>query len=584
MDEEPLLDTQNAYDPAVSDRFAEESRRIADAIHGNLILQPRPGHASGVYRADVSDYVAAWLVGIEWDPEVVRQTNLKNAGAGDFAGEYFFTRGAAPFERWLAFHMDALAGYEARAYGVLRPMSFANWPTTDILAHPSDRSGVEDIASVDPNALYAAGAMEEAGLFASYHVYPYYPDFINYDEKYQRFVDQRGEPNNYAGYLADLKSAHRLPILVAEFGVPGSRGKAHESRFGWNQGFLTEQEQGAIDARLFEDIMARGMMGGLVFTWQDEWFKRTWNTMDYDNPDRRPFWSNAQNNEQQFGLLSFDRHKIRVDGKPGDWSGESLYRKDGGPLRALYADWDERYLYLRVDSAPGEGLRPILLLDTVPGLGSDRLPELDSLRFSDGVDFLADLRPENPRLRIDAYYDFYHFTYGGRLKGAGALPLPPAKNGGSFIGVQYVLSREYAPFGSSPPEGWSAYETGRLREGVGDPDAENYDSLADFMAGPDGTLELRIPWLLLQAKDPSRKEFMGDLYRNGPGASLAVDGIRLGVLLADGDGRVLDSFPALEGGVLAPLKAWSWPDWDQPQSAERLKRSYYALQEEYAKH
>ena len=35
--------------------------------------------------------------------------------------------------------------------------------------------------------------------------------------------------------------------------------------------------------------------------------------MDYDNPDRRPYWSNAQTGEQQFGLLSFDRHKVKVD-------------------------------------------------------------------------------------------------------------------------------------------------------------------------------------------------------------------------------------------------------------------------------
>jgi hypothetical protein len=92
-----------------------------------------------------------------------------------------------------------------------------------------------------------------------------------------------------------LHEAHRLPVLIAEFGVPGSRGLTHKNPFGWNQGFLSEDEQGKIISRLFEDIMAEKLLGGLVFTWQDEWFKRTWNTVDYDNPDRRPYWSNAQN-------------------------------------------------------------------------------------------------------------------------------------------------------------------------------------------------------------------------------------------------------------------------------------------------
>ncbi len=125
--------------------------------------------------------------------------------------------------------------------------------------------------------------------------------------------------NSYAGYLAELHAAHRMPILIAEFGIPGSRGLTHDNPYGWTQGFVSEQEQGEILTHLFEDIMAEDLLGGLVFTWQDEWFKRTWNTMDYDNPNQRPYWSNAQTNEQQFGLLSFDQHKVQVDGDISEW-------------------------------------------------------------------------------------------------------------------------------------------------------------------------------------------------------------------------------------------------------------------------
>src|SRR5690606_16065528 len=84
----------------------------------------------------------------------------------------------------------------------------------------------------------------------------------------------------------------------------------------------------------------------------DEWFKRTWNTMDYDNPDQRPFWSNAQTNEQQFGLLSFDRHKIKVDGED-DWQDAgTLYEKAEGELRSLSMDSDERYVYIKAAFDP----------------------------------------------------------------------------------------------------------------------------------------------------------------------------------------------------------------------------------------
>ncbi|KHF29943.1 hypothetical protein LR68_01422 [Anoxybacillus sp. BCO1] len=146
-----------------------------------------------------------------------------------------------------------------------------------------------------------------------------------------------------------MKRVHRMPIVVAEFGVPSSRGMTHRNVYGMNQGFHSEQEQGVINKKLFEDIVHERMAGGFIFTWQDEWFKRTWNTMDYDNPDRRPFWSNAQTNEQQFGLLSFDPAEnetmmIKVDGRKEDWAFQQIapaFQQDG---RALYMTSDERYV------------------------------------------------------------------------------------------------------------------------------------------------------------------------------------------------------------------------------------------------
>ena len=46
-----------------------------------------------------------------------------------------------------------------------------------------------------------------------------------------------------------------MPVLIAEFGVPASRGLTHVNPFGLNQGFLSEKEQGNILVRLYEDII-----------------------------------------------------------------------------------------------------------------------------------------------------------------------------------------------------------------------------------------------------------------------------------------------------------------------------------------
>ena len=306
INEEKLAESLDAFEEENQKQFQSEMKKIVDVIHGNKVVKPEIGHASGDYQSDISEYVIGWVLGIEWLPEMVVNTNEVHPELGDYNGEYFETKNAAPFEYWLAEQMDFITTYEGENYKWFRPMSFTNWVTTDILDHPAEPSDNEDMVSVDPNVIYTKKEMNETNQFASYHVYPYYPDFLNFEESYQSYVDHRGEINGYAAYLNELHEVHRLPILIAEYGLPASRGLTHENTFGLNQGYLTEDEQGAYLARIFEDIMAEKLLGGLIFTWQDEWFKRTWNTMDYDNPDRRPYWSNAQTGEQQFGLLSFD--------------------------------------------------------------------------------------------------------------------------------------------------------------------------------------------------------------------------------------------------------------------------------------
>ncbi|MET3576623.1 hypothetical protein ACFFIY_08410 [Bhargavaea ullalensis] len=583
INEEIFVETQDAFDERNVEDFQAEMKRLVDVVHGNADLESRPGHASGVYDADVSDWVSAWMIGVEWDPVVADATNKKHGDAGEYDGKYFRTEGARPFEHWIANQMDVLVSYEMEQYRTVRPMSFTNWVTTDLLDHPADSSDREDLVSVDPNLIWVKDEMEKAGQFASYHVYPYYPDFLNYEKKYREYVDFRGDNNNYAAYLKDLHAAHRLPILIAEFGIPASRGKTHENPFGWNQGFMSEKQQGEVLTRLYEDILHEGLMGGLVFTWQDEWFKRTWNTMDYDNPDRRPFWSNAQTNEQQFGLLSFDRLKVKVDGDPDDWKVGPMYEKGDGPLRKMFVDHDERYLYIRIDMDEGavnDGGYPIVLMDTVPGQGNTKADSVPGVRFSDGVEFMAVMNGGESRLVIDPYYDFHHYLYGKKL---GLIPdVERVPDSGRFIRVEYALNKPYFIPNENRTLPFSAYETGKLKEGNGNTESDDYDSLADYRV-KDGMLELRLPWLLIQAKDPSLKEFMGDLAKDGEQASTVIDRIGLGALFIGEDGQAADSFPATNDGVLGNLDGYSWEEWHEPKYEERLKQSYWIVKEAFEK-
>lgn len=584
INEESLRDTLDSFDKKNTAEFQKEMKKTVDVIHGNSIIKHRAGHASGIYDADISPYVIGWIIGIEWYPQMVKNTNDTHKGIGEYEGKYFRTVNGSAFEHWLASQLDTIVSYEKGKYNWIRPVSFTNWVTTDILEHPSEPNEDEDLVSVNPNVIQTKGEMNKTKQFASYHVYPYYPDFFNYEEKYLKYVDHRGKFNSYAAYLKDLHKAHHIPILIAEFGVPASRGLTHDNPMGRTQGFLSEKEQGETVVDMYEDILHENLLGGLIFTWQDEWFKRTWNTMDYDNPDRRPFWSNAQTNEQQFGLMSFDRDKIKVDGDRSDWKGVSpVYTKQKGNLQQLYIDHDERYLYFRLEMNDLKNGYPAILLDTIKGQGNHRTNQLKNVTFKNGVDFIINLnKGEKSKILVDSYYDFYRFQYGYQFKMIDPISAVPPKDSGSFKKVEYALNKELYIPSKDRVIPFSAYETGKLRKGNSNPDSKDYDSLADYFVNEkERVIEVRIPWLLLNFKDPSQREVMGDFYKNGSEASEKIDGVNVGVVFAKNDGTVTDSLPALDNNKLSNMETYTWKTWNVPKYKERLKESYYIVKKAF---
>lgn len=583
-DEAPLEETLDAFTPEIVQTFEEEMKRIADVIHGNATVKPRPGHASGVYASDVSEYVSGWVIGIEWYPHMVANMKEVYAERPQYEGKHIRTNGGEGFELWLAERMDKLLSYEADTYGWTRPISYTNWVTTDHLEQPAEPSEQEDMASIHPDHIEFIREEQEAGMFASYHVYPYYPDFLNLEKKYTEFIDHRGERNNYAGYLNDLHQATKTPILIAEFGMPASRGMTHENVNGWNQGFHSEKEQGQILSRLYEDIVQEGLMGGLVFTWQDEWFKRTWNTMDLDDPDRRPFWSNVQTNEQNFGLLSFNTLSIRVDGETDDWKGIApAFESSDGEIEKMYVHHDEAYLYLRADLKKNAGrwledTEAHFLLDTAPEQGSRSSNQLPGVELAKPTaDFHISLTSkDDSKAFVQAAYDPFYYMYGVELNMLKMDGLLPKQGDGSFHPIRFALNKEMTRPDTGEVMPFSYYETGKLQFGNGNPDATSYNSLTDFAVSEDGkVLEVRLPWLLLNFKDPSQREVMGNLYDGeGLASSRTIDDIGVYLAAMNDKGKLLQLTPDAKDGY-----RYTWDTWEEPPHTERLKQSYTILQQ-----
>ena len=594
--EETLREAGDAR--SLSAAFDRSLRQVVDAVHGAATIEPEPGYASGTYDADVSDAVLGYVAGIEWPPAAVAETNRAGDATG-YDGEFLAASDASPFEAWLAARLDAVVAYEDETYDARRPAAFTNWVTTDPLDHPYEPFPNEDAVSVDPDAIAATDAYA-AGTFAAYHVYPYYPPLLNETPAYATYTDHRGEPNSYAGYLNDLVGATDHPLLVAEFGVPASRGIAQRDVHGRDQGRHTEAEQGEIIAAMYEDIQAADTAGGVVFSWHDEWFKRTWNLAPFSDPNRRPYWSNVQTPEQRFGLLAFDpANAVPLDGSADAWADATVARPEAAPTRlgdgadtereltALRVTSDAAYLSVRLEVADlGEGpdwdATNYLLAIRVTDRDARRLPA--GVNATAPVDFVVRLGgPGASRVTVDPRYDAFAYEYG---TGAG-LDLDRYRDPtpGTFTPLRMVINRGYTVPVTDERVPFESVETGRLRYGNGNPDAPDYDSLADVHVAPSAdAIELRLPWQLLNVADPSRRRRLGDFWTEGLDSYEEYEAIDVAAASyapadADGTARPLDgetnlthSAPGVVDGRLRSLR-FVPPTWDRPAYTERLKES-----------
>ncbi len=552
--EEDISSLGDAFDEEgkIAGDWVQMCRTIVDVVHGNAEIEPVPGNAGGSYTADVSQYLSGWILGIEWQADFVINTNEKHPDRTSYDGTYLYTEQASPFEVFLASGLDACISYETEHYKMQHPTAFANWVTTDPLEHPGEPNPeMEDAVPVDAEHIKAKPQFH-AGFFASYHVYPYYPEMMRYAP--ELLTDD--PPNAYRHYLMDLNAYHTIPVIVSEFGVPASRGITHLARDpGFNQGGLGEKEQGRAIVSMLDDIIGSGCAGAYVFIWQDEWFKRTWNTMDYTDAEIRPYWCDVQTSEQFFGLLSFDPGKrpvCTVDGDAKDWEGEKPLLVGGGA--ELYVKSDEAYVYLMIR---GKNDRLRITMDTIKGQGN--------AKYS-GADFSLELNGvEESRLLIHPYYDVNYWLYTAGMYAQNQVLEEregyAAPDNNTFVPIQLMLNRPLRlPDGTQVET--EQVETGKLRHGNADPESPQYDSRADFCVKGDVT-EVRLPWLLLNISKPNVKMCIANLY--------AHEEISYEVI-----NDIIFSIDGVTG-------SYSWEPWELPTYRERLKKSYYILQDYLSK-
>lgn len=534
----------------------KDLRDLVNIIHGNAKVEKRVGHAYGTYTRDISKYVIGWILGIVSDQSLVEGTRDANKHVTSYSGDYLSCEKVEPYEVFWCEIGDYALKYEDEKYHMQRPVSYSNWPTADVMKHPNEPLSKEDAISLTVDDLNAQNKFK-TGIFASYHVYSYYPNFMFSEEPYCSYKDESGKINTYLGYLKNLIAHNKCPVLIAEFGIPASRGVTHVNPItGFNQGGVSARQQGEMLVSMFKDIKKSKCAGGLVFVWEDEWFKRTWNTMDYTNSDYRAYWNDVQTSEQHFGLaeyISTECDLIPVlDGELDEWSKKDIIFEKNDTK--IYVKCDSTYVYIAIQDKKADFDKKgnNLYFDINPNTGCGNYGDI---KLSSDADFILHIEGKNKtRLLVDPDSDSYVRAEPDWEK----LNLVKDKKD-SFHRIYLITDKSLLYPQTKKRLPVQKSETGLLHFGKVDVDDDIGDVLTDFYYKKH-VFEVRIPWGLLGFSAPSVKE----INYSSKNTTLKVDGINIGYISANKN---------------IGEKQFKWDSWEHASYRHHLRQSYYILKE-----
>lgn len=580
---------RDIYDEGLLPEMIQDGKTIIDIIHGRKFLLGEDGDGSGYYRHDVSPWVLGYILGVEWEASLVTYTNQTHYKETGYQGQYMAaTEDASPFETALAQLGDELIAYESSRYKQQRLVAFSNWPTTDPFRYSlvtttyRFKNAVINVEHIQPTKAFVSG------YFASYHIYPYFPDYLQTEREAlaysqdelelifsknqvaamdhrlsllgapsvhdfltaEDYYDQRGRLNTYYAYLKAINNFHNIPVVVSEYGVTTGRGRAQmDVNTGRSQGFITETEQGQYLVECYQDIMNAGSAGSCLFSWQDEWFKRTWNTLHAVDLLNTPYWSDYQTNEQFYGLLTFDPGEEEsvcyVDGDTSEWTADDLVWQGQG--LELSMKYDEKFLYFYAQGFDPTGDALYIPLDITPKSGSTYCQNYD-ISLERPCDFIIAIDgTDNSRLVVQERYEVLKAAYWESYYVLDPYINHPQRDSPNFVNIDLAmkLGGIVPSLDPSKPTG-ETYETGKLRYGSANPQSANFDSLADFCFAGRG-VEIRIPWQLLNFSNPSEMMIHDDYYEHYGIENRSIEELYVGAVLAGGEERVRMSPFALKG-------------------------------------
>lgn len=539
-----------------TESFISNIREVIDCINGKSDIAYRYGKAYGRYLTDVSRWTAGFIIGREISPQEVDTTNNRHPSTTSYNGYRFSISEGSATEVFVTQMLDEAVRYESQKYSVNRPVSISNWPTLDPLEHPTEIYTDEDVASLDITKI--SGINTGAGLFASYHAYPYYPNFISQQPEYLTYSDSEGR-NSYLGYLNALKSHYsKIPLVIAEFGVPSSWGSAHQSYSNMHHGGYSELQQGEKNLRMMHNIIDAGCAGGFMFSWIDEWFKPAWivsyleafgTTVNGELIPTRQLWHNMASPEQNFGLISFDQAVTR---------NLIPFQTDrqNSLLKNISATADNSFFYLEIETENTfmQGDTLMIAFDTyLEDVGESKLPNGKGL--INRSEFLL-------TMVLDSDTAFFHVTQAYDMNG-----LTPR-----FDLSNHSVQRYRSTVTDGAPWKLMEWKNDGFEFTSDFPGRLPMEKAVDFSFGlrtavawSDKKIKIRLPWTFLYFYDPTQMMVID-------GAVSYDGGYNYETIARKSDGIAVSVY--YDRVVTSSVTRYEWPTWlIVPPVTEREKKS-----------
>eukprot|EP01083_Nonionella_stella_P199489 731456_1 len=417
----------DAFNDTVSVPMIDFIERTVAGVYGqgNVVYKKEQGiyPITGNYHYNIAKYLLGWVVAGETSPYCVYATNKAHPNIEKYNGSYISSvSNSSAFEVWMARNMDYLASLMTQ-YGYNTPISWTNWATTDGIKNPIEppysqndgiNSSIEDWQEIDLHHFDFSNW--SAGSFYNQHAYPYYPEFITL----------LNNPNGtykdpYIEYISRLRNYYNnLPFIITEVGISTTYGIAsYEDIYGRNHGHVTEENQGILLKNIMLAVMNDTDINGIaIFQLQDEWFKKSWNTLIFEPNEEdgsgRNYWMNALSAEQGFGIFTSE---------PSQDMNTQIYNENDY-LHNIKISNDERFIKLHFEIKSFDG-KIIIGLNSIRG-GTDEVFNLDiDKRFQQNIDYLfqIDVATKEVKFYVAGCHDYFRKKFGDWLKDLEHFPM-----------------------------------------------------------------------------------------------------------------------------------------------------------------